>query len=289
MIKFDAAALTDPGMQREINEDRVWAAVYNPSEGDAVGLFIVCDGMGGYMGGECASHWATERIKRDLAVYFCPRDPRETVELSEENVSSTPSEETKPRSAEISKIENHIKLAIQEANNVVYKYAQQKPDKARNAGTTVTMALLQGNKAIIANVGDSRTYLIRSNHLHQITSDHSIVASLVANGQIKPNEIHTHPQRNVIYRALGQKEGVEIDTFTETLYSGDVVFLCSDGLWEMLPDNRTIVQLIVSSGDPAEACRKLVNAANSAGGDDNISVIVINIIEDHLPPTKRAC
>jgi len=277
MINIVAAALTDPGRQRDLNEDRVWAEVYNPSEGETVGLFIVCDGMGGHLGGECASNWAVETVKRDLADYFCPKDPRATVKLSEGTAASQASSGPITRKSEITVIEKNIKEAIQDANDVVYEYARQKPDEAGDAGTTITLAFIRGSRAVIANVGDSRTYLIRDNQLLQISSDHSLVASLVASGAIQPEEVYVHPQRNVIYRSLGQKQQVQIDTFVQAVMPDDYLLLCSDGLWEMVQDDDLIVKLITSSSNPVEACQKLVDAANSAGGEDNIGVVVVKV------------
>lgn len=277
MINITAAALTDPGKHRPMNEDRVWAEVYNPSEGEPVGLFIVCDGMGGHLGGECASHWATESVKRELADYFCPKDPRATVRLSETQVSEQTSGRPVTRKSDVTKIENHILAAIQNANDVVYEYARQKPAEARDAGTTITLVFLRGNRAIIANVGDSRTYLIRDGDIKQITKDHSLVASMVSNGQLLPEEIYTHPQRNVVYRSLGQKQQVQTDTFIETMQPGDYLLLCSDGLWEMVHDDNLIADIIINSSDPVEACERLVPSANQAGGEDNIGVVVIKI------------
>lgn len=277
MINIVAAALTDPGRQRDLNEDRVWAEVYNPSEGETVGLFIVCDGMGGHLGGECASNWAVETVKRDLADYFCPKDPRATVKLSEGTAASQTKSGPITRKSEITIIEKNIKDAIQDANDVVYEYARQKPDKAGDAGTTITLAFIRGSRAVIANVGDSRTYLIRDEQLHQISSDHSLVASLVTSGAIEPEEVYVHPQRNVIYRSLGQKQRVQIDTFVQAVMPGDYLLLCSDGLWEMVQDDDLIVKLITTSSNPVEACQKLVEAANTAGGEDNIGVVVVKV------------
>jgi len=278
MVNIIAAALTDPGLMRDINEDRVWAEVYNPSEGEPVGLFIVCDGMGGHLGGECASHWATEAIKKSLSDYFCPKDPRATVKLPEDKNQIQEENEPTTHPSAITEIENQIRVAVQDANNVVFEYARNKPAEAGNAGTTVTLAFIKGSQAIFANVGDSRAYLIRNNQLHQITKDHSIVAQLVANHQLKPDEIYTHPQRNIIYRSLGQNTEVQIDTFRETLQPDDYLLLCSDGFWEMVHDDKTIVQLITSARNPSVACKSLIEAANKAGGEDNIGVVVVHLM-----------
>lgn len=136
------------------------------------------------------------------------------------------------------------------------------------------MAIVLGRRAIIANIGDSRTYLVRKHTLRQITRDYSLVASLVENGQLKPQDVFNHPQRNVIFRSLGQKRQVQVDTFWEMLEPGDYLFLCSDGLWEMIPDEKEIVSIIEGTRSLDNACQKLINAANSAGGVDNISVIL---------------
>lgn len=277
MLNIIASAYTHPGLKRDLNEDRVWAEVYNPSEGEAVGLFVVCDGMGGHLGGEVASHWATETIKRSLAEYFCPKDPRQTVKIDEASSPPVQTNESITRKSEVTKLESDIRNAVQEANSVVYEYARQKPLEAGDAGTTVTMAFMKGYRTIIANVGDSRTYILRDKQLRQVTNDHSLVSSMVANGQIKPSEIYTHPQRNVIYRSLGQKQQVQIDTFMEIMRPDDYLLLCSDGLWEMVQNDQKIVEIIARAKDPAEACQKLVQEANNAGGEDNIGVVVIHI------------
>ena len=273
-----AAALTDRGIQRENNEDRVWAQVYNPSEGETVGLFIVCDGVGGHLGGECASHWAIETVKRNLADYFCPKDPRATVKLSEAPPTNPVPTGPVTQKSGVTGLLDNVGKAIQEANNVVLEYARQKPAQAGDAGTTITLAFVQGNRVVIANAGDSRTYLLRNRSLIQITEDHSLVANLVSIGQIQPDQVYTHPQRNVIYRSLGQKSPVEIDTYVETIIPGDYLLLCSDGLWEMVPRNSDIIELIESSSGPVEACQNLVQAANESGGEDNIGIVVVKVI-----------
>ena len=145
-----------------------------------------------------------------------------------------------------------------------------------NLGSTITAALLIGDTATIANVGDSRTYRMRNNQLTQITRDHSLVARLVETNIISPEEVRSHPQRNQIYRNLGHKPEVAVDTFTVPLQRGDRLILCSDGLWEMVLD-QDIVRIINTSRTPQEACDQLILAANAAGGDDNISVIVIEM------------
>jgi len=274
MIKLEAVALTDPGKERQVNEDRVWAQVYEASEGETVGLFIVCDGIGGHLGGECASHWAVETVKHELQKLFCPPDPRATVHLSKEELESWLHTGQTTHLSQIRKIEDRVREAIEKANRVVYEYAQQKPDQAADAGTTISMALVTGSRTIVANVGDSRTYLLRGDRMRQITKDHSLVASLVASKQIKPEEIFNHPQRNLIFRSLGNKKEVQVDTFIETLKEGDYLLLCTDGLWEMVQDEKIIARIIKESNTLEEAGQQLLEAANTAGGEDNIGLVI---------------
>ncbi|MBN1669096.1 MAG: serine/threonine-protein phosphatase [Anaerolineales bacterium] len=279
MIKLEAASLLDVGLFRDMNEDSVLAQVIHALNRPALGLFVVCDGMGGHMGGEFASYWAVEAIKSEFASLFESRDPRATVILREEEMDAAKMAAISQTADAGQKIdlEELVRSAIQKANNVVFEYARNKPEKAGNAGTTVTMAVVLGDQVVIANAGDSRTYLLRDHELHQITRDHSLVAHLVAEGELMPDEIYTHPQRNVIYRFLGQKGLVQPDMFYETLHEGDYLLLCSDGLWEMVRSDSRIVELIESAKEPLDACKALVKAANDGGGDDNIGVVLVRI------------
>ena len=278
MAKLKYAAKTDPGKERDLNEDRVWAQVLEASEGGTMGLFIVCDGLGGHLGGEVASHWAVETLKHELADIFIRKDPRATIRLTDTEVSLSTEGIEATRLSTSNKIESQVVNAIQKANQVVREVALKRPERAAEAGTTLSMAIVFGKRAIIANVGDSRTYLLREHKLRQITRDHSLVASLVANGQIKPEEVYDHPQRNVIFRSLGQKRQVQVDTFWEILEPGDYLLICSDGLWEMAPDDQVITEIIEGTKSLDSACQKLIEAANTAGGEDNISVVLAKYI-----------
>jgi len=163
--------------------------------------------------------------------------------------------------------------AIQQTNEALLRHGQA---NSSDLGSTVTAALVIGGVATIANVGDSRTYLLRKGRLEQITHDHSLVARLVDAGVIGPEEVRTHPQRNQIYRCLGHKADVEVDTFTRQLRAGDILVLCSDGLWEMVLDAE-IQRIIEGTRSPQKACDALVEAANRAGGEDNIAVVVVEM------------
>lgn len=278
MINLLAASLTDPGQVREENEDCAWAQVYTANSEEVVGLFVVCDGMGGHMGGKFASYWAVEAVKREFADLFVTKDPRATLVLTAKDIAKVRAGILITPKAVEPNIEALTESAIQKANHVVYEYARHRPEKAANAGTTITMLANLGSSAIIANAGDSRTYLLRNHELIQISRDHSLVANLVAEGVILPTDIYTHPQRNVIYRYLGQKGMVQPDIFYETLQPGDHVLLCSDGLWEMVHNEEKLVELIEKASDPLQACQDLIQAANDAGGEDNISVVVVRVM-----------
>jgi len=166
---------------------------------------------------------------------------------------------------------------VERANEVVWNFTRQKLAEAGDAGTTLVLAWIEGRQVVLANVGDSRAYVLRGGKLTQITNDHSVVWGLVRSGQIKVEEIYTHPQRSVIYRSIGQKDTVSVDLYTEELLAGDVLMLCSDGLWEMVHDQDWMVKVIESARSLNDACQLLVEAANQAGGDDNISVILARI------------
>jgi PPM family protein phosphatase len=144
-------------------------------------------------------------------------------------------------------------------------------------GTTVTMAELDPDgTATIGHVGDSRAYLLRDGRLRQLTDDHSVVAEYLAAGKIRPEDIPRHPQRSMLTRALGLARHVDVDAFTETLHPGDRLLLCTDGLNSMITDDDIVTYLV--DGTPDEAVWNLIEAANAAGGHDNVSVVVVDVV-----------
>jgi protein phosphatase len=143
-------------------------------------------------------------------------------------------------------------------------------------GTTCVAALVHGDEAVIAHAGDSRCYLINDHGILQLTSDHSLVQRLVQMKQLTPEEARTHPQRNVIYKNLGDKPTVEPDVLTQPILAGDRLLLCSDGLSNMVEDER-LKQVVMLASSPQEACRQLIREANQAGGEDNITAILVQL------------
>jgi serine/threonine protein phosphatase PrpC/ribosomal protein L40E len=254
-LHFQAAVISDKGKVRSNNEDNARLKVERRG---MVLLGVIADGMGGHNAGEVASREAVEAIMKYIneKVMSPDRQIYAGVELPLEL--------------------NH---AVEHANKVVFNQASQNA-ALRQMGTTVTIALLQDDRAYLAHVGDSRAYLInRHGAIWQITNDHTLVASLVAIGQISEAEAATHPQRSVLYRSVGIEPNLTVDTFTRRLYSGDSLVLCSDGLTRYVQPGEIAAQVrsdAAAHNSPAEACAQLVELANSRGGEDNISVIVIH-------------
>jgi serine/threonine protein phosphatase PrpC len=177
-----------------------------------------------------------------------------------------------------------LRDGVQEANQAVH---QRNLKERADMGTTMTATLIVGATAYVANVGDSRTYLYREPEgLKKITHDHSVVASLVEAGIIKPDDIYTHPKRNQIYRSLGEKPSVEVDAFRVPLQAGDKLLLCSDGLWDMVRDPEIQRVMSAPAPDPSKTGKDLIQAALDGGGEDNVSVIVVTISE--MPISSQA-
>ena len=260
-VGFEVITSTDPGIKRKYkpNEDSLFAlrGIRNANgHMQQIGLFVVADGMGGHANGQDASRLAIQTI----IDYILPHL------VHQNNASETP--------------EKLLVDGVQLANQAVH---QHNIEHNADMGTTVTATLVVDTTAHVANVGDSRTYLYRTSEgLAKVTRDHSVVASLVDAGIIKPDDIYTHPKRNQIYRSLGEKPFVEVDPFEVQLQPGDKLLLCSDGLWDMVRDPEIKRVLETPAPNPQQLGDNLIKAALSGGGEDNVSVIVINVV-DHLP------
>jgi protein phosphatase len=171
-----------------------------------------------------------------------------------------------------------LRDVVQEANRAVF---ERRKASNNDMGTTLVMAIITGApelglQATIAHVGDSRAYLISGGAITRLTTDHSLVERLVATGQIQPEEAATHPQRNVIYRSVGDRPQVEADVTTQALSAGDILLLCCDGLNGEISDEE-MLRIVLDSASLPEASRWLIDAANDAGGSDNISVILVGV------------
>jgi PPM family protein phosphatase len=243
------------GKQRDHNEDCLFTFSVNiGAEGNSypMGLYIVADGMGGHQYGEVASNTAARTLAAHLLPKFIPTilDPTQTVDEP---------------------LHELMRTAINEAQRAVVQAAP-------GSGTTLTAALVLGQQMTIGHVGDSRAYTVRSDgRLDTLTRDHSLVKRLEELGQLSPNEAAAHPQRNVLYRAVGQPEILEPDIFTTQFPRPGYLLLCSDGLWSVVPEEN-FAPIITEATNLSAACQGLVAAANEAGGPDNISAILVQLL-----------
>jgi len=247
---------TDVGQERSLNEDSLLTLDIAPvfrSISMPVGLFAVADGMGGHEAGEVASMLVIQAIARQTVS-----------EVLSPAATGEPPPDARQWLTDTALI----------ANQSVY---DQRQAADTDMGTTLVMALFVGSTATIANIGDSRAYLLKQDEIVQVTTDHSLVERLVATGQITPEEAANHPQRNIIYRVIGDKPQVKADLFEQQLALGEALLLCSDGLSGMVPDGQ-IWHIWRTSTSPQEACDRLVEASNQAGGEDNITVVIVQVV-----------
>ena len=232
-------SITDPGKVRERNEDAV--AICENTAGEK--LLIVADGMGGHKNGEVASHLALEHITNRFKVISSVGNKEDAI--------------------------NWIQTIVSEANVEIFKYVTSHPE-SEGMGTTIVLAILTPSFLLIGNIGDSSGYVYKNKKLHKITVDHTLVNLLVKSGEITKEEAKNHPKKNVLMKALGSSTNVEMDIFNVEL-GVDGIFLCSDGLTNMLDDNQ-ITKVLNESVTLQEKLEKLVFKANNRGGNDNISI-----------------
>ena len=237
-----AYARTDVGKKRSMNQDFLFCST--EAVGSFQNLFIVADGMGGHKAGDHASK-------------LCVQEVVSTIKASRHKTPVT-----------------IYTQAIDAANRSVYGEAEEYLEY-EGMGTTFVSCTINDGIMYAANIGDSRLYLLRG-HLEQITEDHSLVGELVKNGRITESEARSHPQKNIITRALGTDEEVCADYYEKRLETGDIILLCSDGLSNML-DNEEVEYVLKHSKNIETATETLVEKANKNGGEDNISVVVIKI------------
>ncbi len=259
-LTLEVAAKTDVGCVRQNNED-------NLGYDTRFGIFVVCDGMGGMAAGEVASKLAVDTI----LTYFRRASTNGSypkIGKSFENVSERA---------------NTLASAIQLANEAVHEAAESHPAQA-GMGSTVVALLVRGSFVSIAHVGDSRIYLIRHNEIRQLTNDHSLVMEQVRRGLITLEEAHHSEMQNIIIRALGSDAKVEPDLDDMMSLPGDILLLCSDGLTRHVPDDK-LLQIITNAPTLGNGCDQLVQAAKDAGGDDNITCLLLRMV--HRPWYRR--
>jgi PPM family protein phosphatase len=258
----NAIARSDVGCVREFNEDAFCIAdlgqelriersgVLRFVPGPQGALFVLADGMGGPVGGETASKLAVRTLYREVQALV--RD----LERSENYF-----------------LEEVVITAVAAANRAIYNLAQHNPELA-GMGTTLTAVLEMQNRLIIAQIGDSRAYLLREDGIRQLTRDQSLVADLVSTGKITEEQARRHPERNILLQALGVAPKVELQLGSTNVRPGDVLLLCSDGLHMQMSADE-IFGIVADSKSPEYACQELVDLANSRGGPDNITSVLV--------------
>lgn len=240
-------AITDIGQKRQLNQDFIYLS--ETPIGNLPNVFIVADGMGGHNAGDYASRYAVETVVEEIGASF---------------------------------EKNPVKIlgrAIEKANARIRERARE--EVAYNGmGTTMVVATCMGRYLEVANVGDSRLYVV-GDRIEQITQDHSLVEEMVRMGGIDRASARNHPDKNIITRAIGARDYIEADFFNLELRQGDMILLCSDGLTNMV-DDETIHQILTRDGSLKDRAEELVRTANHNGGKDNISVIVIEPLADEV-------
>jgi serine/threonine protein phosphatase PrpC len=262
-VNVSFAGLTDVGESRDHNEDGFLVFdmglsqdLEEPGSGHPLDqrplLLVVSDGMGGAQAGEIASALTLDVLRHHADGAMDRLGGLNALEL-----------------------ESWLEEGIHQANYRVLAAGRQDLT-VQGMGATATAGLVFPNAVVIAHVGDSRAYHLRRGQLWQLTTDHTLVGKLVAQGQISPEEAENHQQRHVLLQAVGVKESVEVDTLTVSLQSGDRLLFCSDGLYDLISD-EAIAETLVADGAPLAQCRSLVTAANSLGGFDNTTVVILHV------------
>jgi protein phosphatase len=252
---LETVGLSDVGRRRKLNEDSILVDT-------ETNLYAVCDGMGGHNAGEVASKMAIEALSS-----FIEKSHREK-------------EITWPYGLDVnlSYDGNRLKTAIKLANKRVYKAADNR-EEYTGMGTTVVASVVSGNLMSIGWAGDSRCYLFRGGALTQLTRDDSWVSAAWAEGILSSAEIEKHPLRNVITKAVGAKETIDTDVVEHRFQPGDIAMLCSDGLHSMINDEQIVAAITPFPDTLQGAAQKLIDAANEAGGKDNVSVVLLRYSE----------
>ena len=248
------------GPELEVDQDSLLALTLSPVyEGrptPALGLFAVADGIGGHQAGEVASRIAVQVLAQELVSGVLMAELSGDICLTETLIRV-------------------VGEAVAEANAQIYAVAQS---GGSDMGSTLTMALVRDDLAVVANVGDSRVYHWRDGELDQVTTDHSLVERLVATGEVAPEEAAGHPQKSVLYRSLGDRPAVEVDVLSLQLAPGDRLLLCCDGVWESVGDEG-LEEVMLLEFEPQRICDQIVRRSLESGASDNVSVIAVCVTD----------
>jgi protein phosphatase len=256
-MTIELHAAVDPGRARSNNEDSV-------TTDDAVALAVLADGMGGYNAGEVASNMATSFIKSELGRW-----------LREASSQASDAE-----------VRRAMDICVDNANRAIFNAANTNPQYA-GMGTTLVLAVFRDNRVLLGHVGDSRCYRLREGKLQQITRDHSLLQEQIDAGLITPEQAAFSANKNLVTRAVGVEDTVLLETHQHDVLDGDLFLMCSDGLSDMLDDSG-ILQVLQQHDSLESGTRALIEAANDAGGKDNISVILGRATGSASAPAARS-
>lgn len=253
-MQVRAFGISDVGRRREKNEDSFLV-------NEDLGLYAVADGMGGHLGGDFASGLAVGTLE-------------EVMRALEEDPDATLQDEGDAPGVKAGDCQGYLRYAIRLASKRIYDKARFDP-ALRGMGTTTVVLLFNEGKAYIANVGDSRAYRIRSDRIIQITKDHSLVSEQIRAGILSEKDARAHRLKNIITRSVGFQEDVDTDIDIRVVRKGDLFLLCSDGLSNLVNDDE--ICDVITTNDIEPACRRLVDIANERGGEDNITVVLVEV------------
>jgi protein phosphatase len=248
-VRLAAIGITDVGRRRGHNED---AFLVMPE----AGLFAVADGLGGHASGEVASRMAVEELARAWETADPGHDP-----------------------ASVAHQEARLREAIAAANRAIHDRSRASATPAGMGTTLVAGCFVEGGPLLVAHVGDSRAYLFRQGALRRLTEDHSLLQDFIRQSNPTPAEIEAYPHKNVIVRALGMRDEVVVDVSSLDVEEGDLLLLCCDGLFGMIPDERMEAILRAEGSEILRADQALVDAANDAGGADNVTSVLVQVVE----------
>jgi protein phosphatase len=251
-MTIEMLAAVDPGRARSNNEDSV-------ATDESVALAVLADGMGGYNAGEVASNMATSFIRTELGRW-----------LREASGQASDAE-----------VRRAMDICVDNANRAIFNSANANPQYA-GMGTTLVVAVFREDRVLLGHVGDSRCYRLRGGRLQQITRDHSLLQEQIDAGLITPEQAAFSANKNLVTRAVGVEDSVQLETHQHDIQPGDLYMMCSDGLSDML-DDPAIAQLLIAHESLESGIRALIDAANDAGGKDNISVILMRAAGGNAP------